>query len=324
MKKIFISLITLLCFVSCSNVPKKSVEQPLSNKELAAWLKEDTLFVTEYYTDFRDWWETLDQIDQIKYSEVTYRRLDDFIKFDNDSTKWNPFKRQCDEEWQIQYGPSITKADSIIAYWDSVSQEHLSMMSNFAKVELKKIDTEYYTYIGGIKNVDLGFLITPLQGAIQQIRFEYAYGAKINESTSNQHSCICTSPITSPSIKWWEVSYSERDIFGGKTADSFLRDYDMIIKITSIRKDNVNYNIDDINIPKSVQSYLKAQKDEWSARYMLDYYQKEVITSLIQPDYMDDWSYYFQKHNQEMEKHDKICFDLYSNFLKYHFDKKYK
>ncbi len=319
-----ILIITLLCLVSCSNIPKKSIEQPLSNKELSTWLKEDTFFVTQYYKDIRDWWETLDQLEQIKYSEVTYQRLDSYIKFDNDSAMWGPFQRQCKEEWNINYSTSINKADSIIAYWDSISQEHLSMMNKFAKIELKKIDTEYYAYIGGIKNVDIGFLITPLQGGIQQIKFEYAYGAKINETTSNSRSCICTSPITSPSLKWWEVPYSERETFGGKTADSFLRDYNMIIKITSIRKDNVNYNIDDINVPKTVKSYLNAQKDEWRAQHMLDYYKKDVITALIQPDYVDEWTYYYQKKEKELEKHDKVCFDLYSSFLKYYYDKKFK
>lgn len=324
MRNIVLTLMTLLFLVNCSNVPRKSVEEPLSNKELSAWLKEDTFFVNEYYKEFRDWWETLDQIEQVKYAEVTYQRLDNYIKYDNDSIIWTPFQQQCKEEWIVKYGKSLSKADSIIAYWDSVSQEHLSMMSKFAKIELKKINTEYYAYIGGIKNVDLGFLITPLQGTIQQIRFEYAYGAKINETTSNKRNCICTSPITSPSIKWWEVPYSERERFGGETAASFLRDYDMIINITSIRKDNINYNIDDIDVPKAVKSYLDAQKDEWSARYMLDYYKKEVITSIIQSDYVDEWKYYYQKKDIELEKHDNICFDLYSSFLKYYFDKKFK
>lgn len=323
MKKYLLFLIVSLGMISCSNVPRKSVSEPLSDKEIANWLKEDTLFISEYYQDFREWWETLDQIERVKYSEITYKRLNDYIQYEYDTARWTPFENQSGEEWKKIYGPSIIKADSIINYWDSLNREHLTMMNQLVKVDLKKIDTEYYAYIGGVKNVDLGFLITPLQGTIQQLRFEYSYGAKINSKKSNFHSCICTSPISSPSIKWWEVAYSERERFGGETATSFLRDYDMDIKITSIRKDNINYNIDDIDIPKSVKSYLDSQKDEWSIKYMTNYYKKGVIVDLVKSDYLDEFDYFISKKNEELKKYDSLCFSLFSDFLEFHFHKRF-
>lgn len=321
MKKVFLLLTLFICLIGCSKIPNKSIEQTLSNNEISSWLKEDTLFISDYYVNFREWWGTLDQISQAKYSEVTYRRLYEFLKYSNDTTQWMPFEKQCKEEWQIKYGASIIKADSIIAYWDSLSRAHSEMMNGLVTIELKKIDTEYYEYIGGVKNVDIGFLITPMQGTIQQVRFEYEYAPKLTETKSVKHSCICTSPISSPAIKWWEVDYSERERFGGETANSFLRDYNMNIKITGVRKNNTNYNIDDISIPESVRSYLDAQEDEWSARYMSDFYKKEVILSMIQSDYVEEWKYCSNKRMERLAAYDKLCHDIFSNFIEYHFDK---
>ena len=57
---------------------------------------------------------------------------------------------------------------------------------------------------------------------------------------------------------------------------------------------------------------------------MSDYYKKEVILDLVQSDYIDKFNYCYNKRNEELQKYDALCFSLFSNFLEYYFNKKFK
>jgi len=117
-------------------------------------------------------------------------------------------------------------------------------LDKYVKIELANISKEYYDYIGELKEVNLGFRMTPLQGAVQQIRFDYGYKAKIHgdDNYYEKHRFIETDPLNSPRIGYWEVDYSDNDKFAGKNVETYLRDYNVYIEVVEIRKDGKGFS----------------------------------------------------------------------------------
>src|SRR5690606_11242540 len=149
-----------------------------------------------------------------------------------DSTFWRPKYEQWDKDWEKTYSKYLNSADSVLNYWQKFKEEN--SLSKYVKIELISIRKEYYDYIGGLKEVDLGFRMTPLKGPVQQFRFNYGFKAKIHGESAyyEKHRCIETDPLLSPRIGYWEVKYSEKDKFAGKNVETFLRDYDFHIEVT--------------------------------------------------------------------------------------------
>ena len=162
-------------------------------------------------------------------------------------------------------------------------------LNKYVKVELASIDKEYYDYVGGIKEVNLGFRLTPLQGAIEQIRFNYGYKAKINGDNKyyEKHNCISTAPFSIPIVRYWEVSYSDRDDFAGKIVETFLRDYNLYIEVTDVRKNGVNISADDFYVPKAVLECIENEKDYPS---LLTLSKDDLIKELINKKYLGKWT----------------------------------
>lgn len=182
-------------------------------------------------------------------------------------------------------------------------------LDKYVKIELVRIDKEFYEYIGGIKEVNLGFRLTPLQGPIEQIRFNYGYKPKINGNSKyyERHNCISTSPFSAPTVRIWEVGYSDRDNFSGKTIETFLRDYNLYIEITSIRKDGINISTDDFSVPKEVSECFENEKDY---PFLFELSKDELIKKLLYKDYFGKWDYRIKKADEIKEKKDKLCFDF--------------
>jgi len=303
MKRLLFIFIFCISIVSCNYIPDKSVAEKLSTEELSKAIKKDTIF-TSFYEDVRNRIDELDDIKKAKYYELTYNRLFKYYKFMQDTTYWTPLYKNWEKEWENNFSVYLSKADSTVNYWRIFSEENT--LDKYVKIELATIHKEYYSYIGDIKEVHLGFKLTPLQGKIEQLRFTYGYKAKINEDRYfKKHNCILTSPISSPTIKYWEVDYSDRNNFDGKTVETFLRDYNLEIDITHIRKDGVNINVDDFGIPVEVSNYFTFGKES-----MENFYKKQIIKELIYKDYMDKWEYLIKKSDEVKEKQDKLCFDF--------------
>lgn len=294
----------------CSKISDKPVSEKLSTAELAKAIKSDTLFES-FYENIRNTVDELDDIKKAKFNDVTYRRLFKYVKFSQDTIYWKPLLEKWDDEWQKEYGIYSIKADSALNYWKKFLEENT--LDKFVKIELAKIDKKYYSYIGELDEVNLGFRLTPLQGAIEQIRFNYGYMPKINgDKYYDKHNCISTFPFSSPTVRYWAVGYSEKNDFAGKTVETFLRDYNLHIEITSIRKDGVNISIDDFNIPEVVSDYF-AYGDEL---FMQDYYKEKIIKDLIFEDYLNKWEYSSRKSDEILEKEDKLCFDFLKELSK--------
>lgn len=313
MKKISLLIFGLaLVLSSCNNISNKPVSEKLSTEELSKAIKSDTLF-TSFYESISKSVDEMDDIKKAKFNDVTYRRLFKYTKFLQDTTYWKPLSEKWEKEWESEFGIYSTKADSTLNYWKKYLEEN--SLDKYVKVELAKIDKEYYSYIGELKEVILGFRLTPLQGAIQQIRFNYGYKAKISGDSKyyEKHNCISTSPFSSPTIRYWKVSYSDRDKFAGKNVETFLRDYNMYIEVTQIRKDGVNISTDDFGIPEEVTKCLEVENEY---PYLFESYKEDLIKKLIKTDYVDKWEYQNKKADEIREKKDKLCFDFIRELYK--------
>lgn len=309
-KQLLIVLGLAYLLSSCNIIPDVPVTQKLSTNELARAIKKDTSF-TSFYQNIRKV-DTMDDIKKAQFNDVTYRRLYKYVNFLKDTTYWNPLIDTWKTEWTNKFGAYSNKADSTINYWKEYFEEN--SMDKYVKIELAKINKEYYDYIGELKEVHLGFRLTPLQGSIQQIRFNYSYKAKINgEEYLEKHNCISTSPISSSTIRYWEVDYSDKEDFAGKTVESFLRDYDLKIETTAIRKDGVNINIEDLNVPEEVSDYFAYGEND---NVMRDYYKDKIIKELIFKDYLRQWEYIITKAEEIQEKEDNLCFNFLNELNK--------
>ncbi|MDL2320036.1 hypothetical protein LJC45_02760 [Alistipes sp. OttesenSCG-928-B03] len=162
-------------------------------------------------------------------------------------------------------------------------------LDRFIQVEFAKLNKEYYYYSSEVKDVEIGFMLTPLLGEIEQIKFNYRYSAKIDDFFGEKHRCICTKPISSPRVMYWELEYSDEKRLKSTSTTEFLRDYDIAIEITDVRKDGINYSIDDWNIPTSVLKTLNTDSSRFP--YLYESYKEDIIRELLCRDYTDEYSY---------------------------------
>lgn len=305
-KLILLFFVVVIFFTSCSKISDKPVSEKLSTEELSKAIKSDTLFA-DFYDNIRKVVDEMSVIKKAKYSDITYRKLFGYVKFLQDTTYWNPLSRNWQKEWENEYGIYSTKADSVLNYWKKYLEDN--SLDKYVKVELARIDKEYYKYIGDLKEVNLGFRLTPLQGSVEQVRFNYGYKVKISGDNKyyEKHNCIDTEPLYAPRIGYWEVSYSDKDKFAGKNVETFLRDYNLYIEVTNIRKDGVNMSTDDFALPKVVSECLEYEK-EYPSLFELS--KSELIRELINKNYLEKWDFLNNKADKVREKKDKLCFDF--------------
>lgn len=301
-----------IIFISCSEISDKPVSEKLSTEELSKAIKSDTMFAS-FYENIRASVDQMDDIKKAMFNEVTYSRLFEYYKFLLDTTHWKPLSEKWDNEWQIEFGKYLSEADSTINYWKKYLAEN--SLNKYVKIELADISKEYYDYIGELKDVNLGFRMTPLQGAVQQIRFDYGYKAKIHDDDKyyEKHRCIETDPLSSSRIGYWEVSFADRDKFAGKNVETFLRDYNVFIEVVEIRKDGVNMSITDFAIPEEVTKCLEVE-NEYPA--LFEIYKEDIIKNLIKKDYIGKSEYSNKRVEEILSKEDKLCYDFISELRK--------
>lgn len=307
MKRLSLFLLVIaFIFSRCSSIPDKPVSEKLSTDELSKAIKSDTLF-TSFYENIRNRVDEMDDIKKAKFGDVTYSRFFEYYKFLRDTAYWQPLNRKWEMQWEKEYSVYTAKADSIIDYWKKFIAQN--SLDKYVKIELADISKEYYEYIGEIKEVSLGFRMTPLQGPVQQIRFNYGFKAKIHGDQNNydKHRCIETDPLNSTRIGYWEVDYSEKNKFDGKNVQSFLRDYNFYVEIVEIRKDGVNISTADLAVPKVVTECLEVEK-KYPA--LFDTYKEDLIKELIKKDYVGKWDFINKKAEEIQEKEDKLCYDF--------------
>ena len=293
---LFYSL-ALLCIVGCNSVPKQSVFEPIDAKKLNALFQKDTVF-TSFYEDLMDEISDFNEIEKAKFHDVTYNGLFSMYQYARDTSKVGPQYRKWEKEWKELFGDCADKADALIAEWQQKKIDN--SLSRFVSIEFSVLDKDYYSYSHDVKNVNFGFKVTPLDGPIEQFKFTYRYSAKIDKVYCEKHSCICTSPVSYPQTKYWELGYSDEKRLKDKTTSEFIRDYDIDIEVTSVRKDGHNYSIDDLNIPSTIEKVLDLSDGEYP--YLRSYYTDKMITDQINPAYKGLSSYQSEQLQEVLKK----------------------
>jgi len=300
--KIFKILIIICLFCSCSNPLDKSILEPLEVEELKKVIKSDTTF-ENLYTKIQTVRESIleNELKQVKWVDLSYQSLLDYKEFRRDTSIWNPLRQKNFKLWKQENDTTgfSNKVDSISNYWKNYFNEN--DLSNHVKVELVKLDKEYY-YSGGLRHVNLGFRLTPLKGKLDQVIFSYNLKPKITEDKNTRLSisdlldrnrCLYSRPLYSSKTSYWKCDYSDEDILENKSLTSLKRDYNLNIVVEEIRKNGVNYDKDDIDIPFSIEQLWK--EEQITDSYMYDYYKIDIYKEYIDSDFIEFWEYYDEK-----------------------------
>lgn len=316
-KNILIFLVSITLF-NCNSHLDKSVLEPLTVKELKKTIDKDSLFkdTYEYIVYIRDT-VLKSNLDKVKYSELSYKNINEFFKFSSDTTYFKPINERIEKEWNEKYGNYKKDVDSVSKYWKDLKEKN--SLDQYVKVELVKLDKEYYTYSKDIRNVNLGFKLTPLKGKIEQIRFGFLIEAKINEkekkdkyssiySALDKSWCRLTSPFSRPVIRYWEASYSDEKILKYKSLKTFLRDYNIHIEIDKIRKDGKNMSSDDLNIPEEIKNHWEYENHE--NEYLRNLYFDDIVKKVLNKEYVEKYDYRDKEINKILKKEYPLEFDF--------------
>lgn len=309
MKKLLLIIPILFFLIACDRHLNQSVFTPLSLDDLKTSINKDSTF--EYiYKEIRHTCDSVlkTDIDKAKYLDVTYKDILNLVKFAQDTNYFNKRRIEWGKEWNGKYGIYTAKIDSTIEYWRKFKEDN--SLNQYVDVQLDGIHKTYYSYIGGIKDIQLAFKLTPLKGQIDQLVFSYRIKAKIKDdektssyvSTLDKNRCLTTQPFSSPITRYWDVSYSDKQKFEGETLDSFKRDYNIYIEIEEMRKDGVNFDKDKLGLPESVDDYLKYGFG--------DYGKDKIASELLKIEYIANYEYIQQKTQDVMKEKDAKAFEF--------------
>lgn len=305
MKKISLLVFAGLLLAACSSIPNKSVFEELTTDELASAIKEEPDFGNEYQAiRLVVGLGTFTDVEKAQFKDVTYRRLYKFVKHQSDSSYWASKEEKWGKEWDETMGNDLIKVDEKVASWNEIKAKN--SLSRFAKIELSRFLISHYSYIGGVSDASICFNITPLQGDIEQIKFTYKYGLKIDDQKNQkEHKCVYSSPISTTTEGAWDIAYSERDKFDGITVEDFLQQNNLEIEITDVRKDGKNYSIEDLNIPEAITNFWKEDTPET----------RNAVALLINPSFVSRKNYIELKQAEEMVEYDSLCADFLNTAL---------
>lgn len=286
MKQSLLFLCALFAIMSCNSGLNQSFMEPLDSKTLKSVLDKDPEF-GPFYDDLQ---ELRDMISssatrQAKYGDISYKRLYKYTNLLTDTTVLSGIYKSVQTDYEKQYEKYDQAIDSAMDYW----REYYSTYSldSLVKVEPKDIRTTYYSYIGGVKDVNIGFLITPLKGRIDQLVFRYCIKPQITSDGKmdyyDSHRCLASSPVTSPKTLYWEADYSDEKSLQRKTMGEVLRDYVFIIEVEEVRLNGENMEQKISAIPKHVLPLVKNPNlcsDDDS------HWKSDVIVDCIDPEFV--------------------------------------
>lgn len=287
--KYLIPIIVSILFISCNNPSSKSLMTELTPEEINTLTKKDTLF-KEFYQKLdvvRDS-VLISEVEKSEYVDVKYRDFMDFAELSKDSTYWNGIDKDVEERWEKQFKPIKKEIDSVVDYYNKRYQNN--NLNSYLKIELDRVNTNYYSYSNGVKDVRLGFKLTPLKGEIQQLVFYYSLTPKINENKDNSllgnllkdlNGCRSMTPFSRPITKYWKVDYSLEKELSGSTKVEVLRDYNLEIDIDRIRINNMNLDSDDSELPHEIEMYNEYEDLE----FMRGLYEEDISEKFLNKEY---------------------------------------
>ena len=316
----FIYFLFTIGLISCNSPLDKSIFEPLSVEDLKHSIDMDSLFKNtyEYIVYVRDTVLKSD-IEKVKFADLTYEQIHEFALFSSDTNYFKPINERIEKEWTDKYGIYKEQVDSVSNYWRKYKEEN--SIEQYVKIELVEIDKEYYSYDHDVRNVNLGFRLTPLKGKIEQLRFGYSIEAKINEkekddiysslySSLDKNWCRTTDPFSRPVVRYWEADYTNEKILKYKTLQTFLRDYNIHIEVDKIRKNGKNMSNDDLNIPKAIEHHWEYENRE--EEFLRDLYFDDVVKEVLNKEYISKYEY----RNQEIDKILKEKYPLVFEFVR--------
>ena len=305
------NLFLVLCIVllaSCSNGMNKSIIETLTVEELQSNIKNDTTF-TDFYKGvqaLREWLLASD-INQATYGGITYKRLKKFYKNSQDTTFLNKNFEKYKEEYAVLYPDYSQQIDSILNYWKDYQAKY--KLDSYVTIKFDKLWKEYYSYSNDIKEVNVGFKITPLRGTIDQLVFRYNIRSKISDSGSigfmDGKRCLASSPISSATTLYWEADYSDEKFLKHMSNSEVKRDYNFNIEIVEIRVkgENIKEKVD--AIPFSVNMALKYDMHD------------DLIKEFINKDYKSLYDYTQPKIKEDIKKLDEEVYAMLEAFDKH-------
>lgn len=304
MKKVIVLYVIISLFVSCSNIPNKSIFEDLSSDELATAIKSEPTF-----EDFYDGIHSLAKLvsfsdgKKAKYKDITYRRLFKYMNHKTDSAYWLPKIEKWGEEWDKTMSGDIAKIDDTIRYWTNYKEQN--SLSRFATVTLDHFYTEYNQFID-ISNSYIYFKIEPTEGPIEQIIFNVNYSYKIYEGSGKKtNAYLCPTPIKTPTTFKWKINEFTDGELHEITKDEFVQKFDYNIEITKIRKDGVNYSLEDLNIPEEISAYLYDNTEK----------NRDKVAKLINPKFENRVTYIKNQISKEEKEYDSECHEFEEDFL---------
>jgi hypothetical protein len=298
---------------SCNSVLDKSIFVPLTVEELKSSIEKDSLFegTYAYILYVRDSVMKSD-LEKVKYADLTYAQIQEYLLFSTDTTYFNPKYERFEKEWNEKFGIYRDQVDSVSNYWKKLIEDN--SIEQYIKIELVKIDKEYYSYDNDVRSVNLGFRLTPLKGKIEQVVFGYSIEAKINEkekddiysSILDKSWCRATSPFSSPIVRYWEADYTNENILKYKSLKTFLRDYNIHIEVDKIRKDGINMSVDDLDIPQALKSHWKYENNE----SFPDLYFGDVVKEVLNEEYLEEYEYFGKEKDKILKEKFPLVFEF--------------
>ena len=307
MKRFFLIVVAIILVSSCSNGLNKSIIEPLSVDELKANMKDSTF--VDFYSlvqEMSDWIKESD-IRQAQYGDITYRQVRKFMNHYEDTAYFSKKRKVWKEEYDKVYPNYDQQVDSIMNYWRDYTEQY--NMDSLVTIEFSKLWKEYYSYSGGIRAVNIGFLITPLKGKIDQLVFRYEMKTKVNNDGSisvwNGHRCVASAPVSSPKVLYWEADYYDEKKLQHLSNEEVKRDYDFNFEIVNVRINGENYEDKLKSVPEPVYMAIKYCKPD------NNYYADDIIKLLIDPNYQDFYDYIQPFIEEDMKKTDSEVFTLF-------------
>lgn len=313
MKKILFLFAALFAIVSCNSGLNKSILEPLTVDELKANMKKDTAF-TDFYSNIQKVREYVmgSDVRQAKFAEVTYKRVYKYEKKLADTTFINKLRNEQRELYDLQYPSYKTEVDSILAYWKDYKNKY--SLDSLVTIKYDELWKEYYSYSNDVKNVNIGFKVTPLKGTIQQLVFRYCIKSIISNdgsmSTWDSHRCLASSPIYSAKTLYWEADYSDEKYLKNMSSSQVARDYDFNIEIVEVRMNGENMSEKLEAVPSSVSRALRWGSDE----FMYDYYADEIIKEVINHDYVAFYDFFMKAMTEEQKKIDSDVYEMFKEW----------
>ena len=323
MKNLFFLGGLLITLTSC-NPLGKSISEELTVEEIKSAVDNDSLFDVAY--KMIEMFKEVNENDKLvlaKHSELTYQQFLDYQRFLNNKEFWDKKKMELENEWTNTHETSFNKGLEYIQDWQKKrdAYEIENDPSKHVKIELSGVETEYYTYSGGVQDVYFYFRLTPLKGRVEQAIWSINPTAKINgepdkTTTSwilNQQRYIYSRPFSKRTGGRYEADYSHRDLAAGKNSKSFLRDYNLNLEIRKVRVNGKNYEPNAFELPKLVKSYLDEVVNPESS--MTDYYLEKIIQENIEAEYISKSKFVTSKSDEIKQEMYPLIWDFAKDYL---------